>query len=309
MVGVNTFLETSTIHGLNFISTTRKFTRLLWILVVLTGFTTAAYLIQTSFKSWTDSPIKTTVETLPISELKFPKVTVCPPKNTYTDLNYDLMLAENITLTEEMRNELIEYSNEVIDEHIFMDDLDILKEDDRYFNWYYGYSMIWRTLKSSENQLNYFINTSATSGVVTTQYFGEVCQPNILWWNIYHKVQVFPPESIRNNTNVTLHFNLEKVSMTGLSKGWEIVQIDNEDSSPEEWETSATFNFTPPAGEWGYREFSFDRHNILGEDFLSNELESMPGFRLSWYYTGLGDNITPDSSNSDFQETQQFIRQ
>ena len=110
MVALSTFLETSTIHGLNFISTTRKYSRLFWILVVLAGFTSAAYLINTSFQSWADSPIKTTVETLPIKEIKFPKVTVCPPRNTYTDLNYDLILAENFTLTEEMKDELIEYS-------------------------------------------------------------------------------------------------------------------------------------------------------------------------------------------------------
>ena len=106
MDGVRTFLESSTIHGLNFISTTRRYVRVFWILVVLAGFSSAAYLINTSFQSWADSPIKTTVETWPIKEIKFPKVTVCPPRNTYTDLNYDLMLAENMTLTEDMRDEL-----------------------------------------------------------------------------------------------------------------------------------------------------------------------------------------------------------
>ena len=61
----------------------------------------------------------------------FPKVTVYPPKNTYTDLNYNLMLAENFTLTEEMRNELITCSLHIISEHTFMDDFDKLQEDER----------------------------------------------------------------------------------------------------------------------------------------------------------------------------------
>ena len=113
--------------------------------------------------------------------------------------------------------------------------------------------------------------------------------------------------SVKNSTNVTLHFNLEKVSMTSLSKGWEIVQVDKNDSISEAWVTSATFNFTPPAGEWGYREFSFSRYNIIEEDFLENELESMPGFRLSWYYTGLGGQVKPESY-SDYWETQLFVR-
>ena len=83
MDGVRTFLESSTIHGLTYISSTKKWSRLFWVLVVLLGFIGAASLIHESFHSWTESPIKTTIETLPISQLNFPVVTVCPPKNTY----------------------------------------------------------------------------------------------------------------------------------------------------------------------------------------------------------------------------------
>ena len=127
MERISAFLELSTIHGLFYISTTRKYARAFWIFVVLAGFTGAGFMIHTSFQSWAESPIKTTIETLPISEIKLPKVTVCPPKNTYTDLNHDLMLADNFTLTEEMRDELINYSQKVINEHIFTDSLDILQ--------------------------------------------------------------------------------------------------------------------------------------------------------------------------------------
>ena len=98
MEGIKTFLESSTVHGLSYISTTRKHARLFWILTVLAGFSTAGYLIQQSFQSWAQSPVSTTVETLPISEITFPKITVCPPRNTFTDLNYDLMLVENVSL-------------------------------------------------------------------------------------------------------------------------------------------------------------------------------------------------------------------
>ena len=177
MERVNAFLESSTIHGLNHISTSRKYARAFWILVVLAGFTAAGYLIQTSFQSWAESPIKTTIETLPISEIKFPKVTVCPPKNTYTDLNYDLMLAENFTLTEEMKDKLLRYLEKVLDEHTYTDGLEVLQEDDRFYNWYYGYSKVICTRVNSEGQLDYRLETSATSGVVTTQYFEEQPSP------------------------------------------------------------------------------------------------------------------------------------
>ena len=108
------FLESSSIGGLNHIATGRKYIRLFWILVVLTGFIGAGVLIYQSFESWQESPVKTTIETLPISQITLPKVTVCPPKNTYTDLNYDLMMTENMTLDHETRNELANYANDTL---------------------------------------------------------------------------------------------------------------------------------------------------------------------------------------------------
>ena len=143
MEGVRTFLESSTIHGLTYISTTRKYARLFWVLVVIAGFVCASLIINESFDSWSESPIKTTIETLHISEISLPKVTVCPPKNTFTDLNYDLMMTENITLTEEMRDEMFKYALEVINEHSFSgNNWTKLHEEDRFYNWYHGYTEI-----------------------------------------------------------------------------------------------------------------------------------------------------------------------
>ena len=102
------FLESSTIHGLVYISSEKKFVRLLWILIVITGFSIASFLIDDAFTNWSESPIKTTIETRSISELDFPKVTVCPPKNSFTDLNYGLAKLENMTLTKDIREDLLE---------------------------------------------------------------------------------------------------------------------------------------------------------------------------------------------------------
>ena len=279
------------------------------MLVVLTGFTSAGYLIFVSFQSWAVSPIKTTVETLPISEIKFPKVTVCPPKNTFTDLNYDLMLAEKLKLTNKMRNELIDYSEKVINEHTFTDDLNILQEDDRYYNWYYGYSKINRpyTNDNVDGRLQYDIETSAISGVVSTQYFGEQYQPSLVERHIYYDVNVYPPESARKSKNVTLHVYLEKVSITDLSEGYDSILV--EQRVLEGWWTSVPVNFTPPASrpDFDYITVSLSRNANNEEDFTNIKMDVMPGFRLSWHYTGLVDNMTPDSRYSDNQENQLFI--
>ena len=111
MENIKLFLETSTIHGMTFIPITKKYVRLFWILVIFGGFTGAAVIIRISFQAWDESPIKTTIETLPMdSSPGFPKITVCPPRNTFTNLNYDLIQAEKMTFDNETRNNLIRFA-------------------------------------------------------------------------------------------------------------------------------------------------------------------------------------------------------
>ena len=78
--GMQEFLGSSTIHGLIYIAGNRGLVRLFWICVVIAGFTGSFVLIQQSFSSWAESPITTTIETLPISDIDFPIVTVCPKR-------------------------------------------------------------------------------------------------------------------------------------------------------------------------------------------------------------------------------------
>ena len=113
-----------------------------------------------------------------------------------------------------------------------------------------------------------------------------------------YQVLVYPPESVRNNSDVTLHLNLEKVSMTDLSNGWDKTKVFP-GSYLDAGLTSASFNFTPPGA---VARVLHNRDQIV--DFTNIELESMPGFQLSWYYTGLGDNVTPTSKISGLQTTQ-----
>ena len=77
--------------------------KLVWSVIVLLGFLAAGFLIWQSFADWQESPVSTSIETRPLEELVFPTVTVCPPKGSSTALNYDLMRADNDSLTEENR--------------------------------------------------------------------------------------------------------------------------------------------------------------------------------------------------------------
>ena len=91
MLNFQDFLETSTIHGLSRISSSKvKFLKLFWFLIVLAGFTAAGSLIFNALTDYENKPTMTTTETIPIAHLKFPSIILCPPKGSYTNLNYDL---------------------------------------------------------------------------------------------------------------------------------------------------------------------------------------------------------------------------
>ena len=175
MENMKFFLETSSIHGLTFISTTRNYWRLFWILVVILGFIGASVMIYQSFQAWDESPVTTTIETLPIEKIAFPKVTVCPPKNTYTDLNYDLIRTESVDLEHETRVELTNLAMNLLQNHLnveILKNLSKMEEKDRYFNWYNGYTQITVPYRNSlENKYDqyYNIHTYDKSGSISTK--------------------------------------------------------------------------------------------------------------------------------------------
>ena len=141
------YLESSTLHGLVYISTTRRLIKLFWILVVIAGFLGAGIMIQQSFQSWQDSPVKTTIETRPISEMTFPKISVCPPRDTYTNLNYDLMNINNTTPFDEnvsfdLIDNFIHHFQQLDYKKYLLERENSFQEENKYRNWYMGMSSI-----------------------------------------------------------------------------------------------------------------------------------------------------------------------
>ena len=82
-------------------------------------------------------------------------------------------MMEKLTLTDEMRDEMFEYAIDVINKDSFsQSDWSMLQEEDRFYNWYYGYTKI-KAPSYMYEQWDYLVHTAATSGVVSTQYYGE----------------------------------------------------------------------------------------------------------------------------------------
>ena len=212
-------------------------------------------------------------------------------------------MIENITLTEEMRDEMFKYALDVMNKDVFAEyNWTKLHEEDRFKNWYHGYTRIKKpSYNSYHDRQNFYIDTSATSGVVTTQHFGEQFMPELVERRLYYRVRVDSPESVRDNENVTLHFKLEKVSMAGLTRGSsDQFILDGHKYNADQ--TTVYKNFTT------YVE---SRYMILiryvnSEDLKSQKLDAMPGFRFSWWYSGA--EVTPEKKYKDKEINKQYVR-
>ena len=302
MKELNYFLETSTIHGLYHISTTRKYVKLFWIWVVLGGFSGAFVLIYQSFKGWEDSPYTTTIKTLPITDITFPKVIVCPPKNTFTNLNFDLMMADNLTVDDEQRNMLVEHMLDLLHESYYqelMANVSFLQDEDRYYNWYHGYTMF-DIPSESYNQLHYPVYTTATYGLVSTKYFGYHFDADKVK-NTFIKIDMKVPEIAGDNENVTIHVDIEWNPLKKTLNGYERFEFDGYVFGLDE--KSFSINITRPRKLRNYY-LLLDR-KVSIEDVNKMQLDMMPGFKIKWFYEP---EVPSKIEYNDHIASQEFIR-
>ena len=284
MENMKLFLETSSIHGLTFISTTRNNWRLFWILVVIFGFIGASVMIYQSFQAWDESPVTTTIETLPIEKIAFPKVTVCPPKNTYTDLNYDLIRTESVDLEHETRVELTNLAMNLLQNHSHVEilkNLSKMEEKDRYFNWYNGYTQITVPYPNSlENKYDqyYKIHTYDKSGSISTKNFGENFDADKVDEDLFYSVEVYTPESYIGNSNVSLYVEIEKHTFSD-----DIIEFHNADGSLIYTRSN---NFTAPGKK--YQLFLSRKASREKINAAASTLDKMPGFKIAWKFS---DNV------------------
>ena len=73
----------------------------------MVAFSGAFVLINNSYSEWQKSPISTSITTFPLDDLDFPTITVCPPKGSNSALYPDLVKADNNSLSEDDRQQLM----------------------------------------------------------------------------------------------------------------------------------------------------------------------------------------------------------
>ena len=293
------FLELSTIHGLTQISRAKGFLSWFWIFIVFTCFVGSGVMIFYSFEAWYLSPVTTTIDTLSISKIKLPKVTVCPPKNTYTNLNYDIIKMENAAIDNATRQMILNFAFQTIDDahhNEIMKNLSKLEEEDRYHNWYHGKSKLILPIfqRNTENPfLQNEIDTAALSGFISTPYFGEQYQVGRVEEGRVRKwIRVLVPKNFQGDPNITLHLSINWVPSSNLQS----IRMD--------WKhiDDHSINISSPES---IHDFEV-HYKTLTENLVTFKM--MPGFNFSWYYSGVEANNNPFEDTSEMRENKYFVR-
>ena len=207
------FFEVSSIHGLYQISKSKSIKRIFWSVVSTSGFILAFSQIYENFQNFSKTPISTIVETWPIEKVTFPSITVCPVKDTFTNLNYDLVNAGSYNLNKEERNHLIQLfyeSFQEVDYKITMDYMKEMRQNDLLRTYYEKLTQIEIPSKSEllGNLMFVRIHTYATSGQIKTPYFEKkIFNPNHFKLDFSFDLEIVVPKSIRKS-NATIEIRI-----------------------------------------------------------------------------------------------------
>ena len=109
--------------------------------------------------------------------------------------------------------------------------------------------------------------------------------------------------SLQNNKNVTLHFEYDNIALKDLMTGSERFDADYMEILGE----YMMKNYTPPLPSPATDRYYYRLvRNVKVEDIESQELDTMPGFKITWYYSGV--EVDPMAKYSNAEITKAFVR-
>ena len=243
-----------------------------------------------------------------MSQITFPNITVCSPKNLFLNLNFDILQSNDAKLGNDTQIDLLNQSLDIVQEEFYYEmkkNLSKVVEPDRYYNWYHGYTKLKYPYYSYENELFFSVSTTLTRGNISTQYFGNKFDLAKLERNIYIPIYVFVPESLKNENASTIILNIEKTAMEGDSNFDKIIfnEGDAIDSKLTLWNKNITPGF-PTTRCIGCYLFELQR-DVSKNEILDMTLPRMPGFTLTWNYDK---QLEPMAIFSNDEITKEFVR-
>ena len=151
-------------------------------------------------------------------------------------------------------------------------------------------------------------DTFATRGAVSTQYFGDKFDADKVEAIHWSRIIIGPPEGqgVTDNPNITFHFDIEKVSMEGLSTGYDNYFYN---FIPQQFlQIPANKNrvgatFTPPNSIGGQVN---NGRKVSLQELRKQKIDLMPGFKITWHYSG--EKVEPFAKYSKYESNSAFIR-
>ena len=284
--------------------------KIFWIVVVVGCFIFAGVEINKSFENWATSPVSTTIETLPIGEATFPPVTVCPPRSTFTNLNYDLTAVEKMTLAEDDKKEMLRFAIDYIQDGEFekiLEEVESYEHSGKFRDWFSGTGLLtlpYLNKQEAKETFFYYVKTSAISGCVTSSHFGGVfSQQN---FKIIENLSVDILNPIQQkDSNITIEVDIDDEG--DETNGYEKYILFSKNTTTS---TLLTFQYLKHGEKLTFAmkddvmlELRFLRR-LTQVDLANWEDPRMTGLRFCWQYneTGTADNrVDTDGRNRDFR--------
>ena len=241
----------------------------------------------------------TTIETKAISELNLPVVTVCPPKGTFTNLNYDLVTINNTLMGEDQIKSLKTFIHKAIIDQEF----EAVSEEDKsymikgkYESWFKGITQF--TLPETKTKTTFYLWTTASVGEAETPNFGADYSKKSFPLKLSYILLIFPPKNITSTKDKLFNLEIQVNTKKYEGEGSEWIEI-----SPSGLPTEMIKLSGPVVKNKTYPVIMRTRKNtrqmliryerrFTEKDLLDWSEKINTGFRAKWYYTDTeGNNL------------------
>ena len=170
----------------------------------------------------------------------------------------------------------------------------MIHEENRYFNWYHGYSEI--SLPVTQVDANdrrfliHYIHTSASSGSISTQSFGE--------W-LFVKFLIHSPNE---NTTAQLQLTLSQPKHIGGISWWFGKSVQDVDLFTEFHNINISNEDMVQLKRFG---ISFSTIEMSKDNIQNQDLKYIPELKFTWNYENL---MKPYAKYKNEQINQEFVR-
>ena len=143
--------------------------------------------------------------------------------------------------------------------------------------------------------------SSATSGNISTQYFSEKFDSRKIDGHIFIRVYLQVPPSVRDDNSSTLMVNIEKRTiMREVSDKKDSIKFDC--CFIDHYLTHWSKNISAP--DKSFYDIKVQR-KVSKDDFKNMDLDTMPGFILTWNYNR---RVEAVAKYSNEETTQEFVK-